>query len=183
MNEYTCEKCGSHIYEQVTQTQVRCLQCNHMSIFDGLPKKEFYLSPDAGLLDLVEREEHIPAPLVKRFINYFMDIFVLVLLMMVLQFLPIFSSTGTTPDDMLTVIVFLLLPVYYIFMEYKFGKTVGKFITRTKVVSTKDSGLTLGQCIKRALCRFIPFESISGLLFHGVFWHDSIPGTMVVDDK
>ena len=181
MNQsFICEKCGSTSYEQVTQTQVRCLQCGHMSIFDGLIKKEFELHSDANVLDLVEIQDHVSAPLVKRFINYFIDIFVLVALMMLVQS---FSTLSIESSDVFTSIILILLPIYYILMEYKFGKTIGKFVTRTRVVSTNGSSLTFGQCVKRALCRFIPFESLSGLLFHGTFWHDSIPKTAVIEDK
>ncbi len=179
-SNYICEKCGSASYEQVTQTQVRCLQCGHMSIYDGLIKKEFELHADANVLDLVEIQDHESAPLLKRFINYFVDIFVMVALMMLLES---FTTLNVESSDIFTTIILIFLPVYYTLMEYKFGKTIGKFITRTRVVSTTGSPLTFAQCVKRALCRFIPFESLSGLLFHGIFWHDSIPKTVVIEDK
>jgi uncharacterized RDD family membrane protein YckC len=67
-------------------------------------------------------------------------------------------------------------------MEQHFGKTIGKYITRTKVVSTTGLPLTQSQCIQRTLCRIIPFNTFSGILFNGNFWHDSISKTMVVED-
>ena len=76
----------------------------------------------------------------------------------------------------------LSFPLYYVIMEYKFGKTIGKFITKTKVVSKDGKPLSIGQCIGRLFCRIIPFERFSGLFSDGVFWHDSIPGTLIVED-
>lgn len=79
-------------------------------------------------------------------------------------------------------IIFL---TYYIAQEALFGKTLGKRIMGTKVVSTDGSKLSLGQVISRTLCRFIPFEAFTFLGNKGVpyGWHDKIPKTKVITTR
>jgi uncharacterized RDD family membrane protein YckC len=72
---------------------------------------------------------------------------------------------------------------YYIGMESLFGKTFGKFITRTRVVNSAGGPPSFGQVVGRSLARFIPFEAFSffGGKGHPVGWHDSLSNTRVVD--
>ena len=46
--------------------------------------------------------------------------------------------------------------LYYGVQEYFWGKTLGKFLTRTMVVSADGDRPTLGQVVGRAFSRFIP---------------------------
>ena len=71
---------------------------------------------------------------------------------------------------------------YYIFMEIKFQKTVGKFITKTKVVKTDGSKPENADIIIRTLCRLIPFDRLSFLFVkNGI--HDFLSTTKVIKDK
>ena len=72
---------------------------------------------------------------------------------------------------------------YYVVMEGLFGATVGKWITRTRVVD--ERGLPPGwrTALWRGLARFIPFEPLSVLLADDDDprgWHDRLPKTRVV---
>jgi uncharacterized RDD family membrane protein YckC len=69
---------------------------------------------------------------------------------------------------------------YYIFLESLFGRTVGKFVTGTKVVNEAGLKPSFGQIIGRSISRIIPFEIFSFLGAEGRGWHDSIPNTYVV---
>lgn len=72
---------------------------------------------------------------------------------------------------------------YFILFEGFFGRTPGKFITRTKVISSKTNKNPLFyQILLRTILRFIPLEWLSFLSDQPVGWHDSISKTKVVDE-
>lgn len=185
-SSFICSSCGNTLYEQFSQTQVRCLNCGYVSEYDtGFKvKKEFELTNESGLLDLIEKQTYVTAPMSKRFINYIIDItciiFIIILIMMLIH------SMGYTlimsENELIQILFLITFPFYYALLEYKFGKTIGKFFTRTKVVSSDGTELSFGQCLIRSFCRIIPFEYVSGLFTSGIFWHDSIPKTLVVED-
>jgi uncharacterized RDD family membrane protein YckC len=93
-----------------------------------------------------------------------------------------------TPSEVntLNVVGFLIGMVtaltYFVVMETVFQRTVGKFITGTKVVSETGSVPTFTQILGRSFARYIPFEAFSFLGNKGfpVGWHDSLSGTRVV---
>lgn len=58
------------------------------------------------------------------------------------------------------------------------GRSLGKLITRTKVVTDNGEPLTWKLAFKRSLCRLIPFDQLSG--WGGHPWHDTITKTCVV---
>lgn len=184
---FTCEKCGGGSYEQFSQTQVRCLHCSSISIYDTgyRPKTEFQLSKDENLLDFEKKVDFIPASLGKRLANYIIDLFFVVFMVLIVaNFFDMYDSIEENKSSgTINILVLIIMLIYYVFMEYKFGKTIGKFITRTKVVSTNGNELSFGQCLGRIFCRMIPFNQLSGLFMSGVFWHDSIPKTLVVEDN
>lgn len=71
---------------------------------------------------------------------------------------------------------------YYWGMEALTGKTVGKFITRTRVVKLDGSRPSGVNILGRTLCRIIPFEAFSFLGTPGKGWHDSIPKIYVINE-
>ncbi len=71
--------------------------------------------------------------------------------------------------------------LYYAVMEMKFQKTIGKFVTKTKVVKMNGEKPTTGDIIARTFCRLIPFDRISFLFVkNGI--HDLLSKTKVVKD-
>ena len=79
-----------------------------------------------------------------------------------------------------TLVGLCILFIYYLFFEGVFGKTIGKMITKTKVISINGDAPDFSDIIGRTLCRFIPFEAFSYLGESGIGWHDSISKTLVV---
>lgn len=73
-----------------------------------------------------------------------------------------------------------ILLFYYFVFEATTSRTLGKFITGTKVVNQNGQTPTRGQIAARTLCRLIPFEAFSFFGAPPVGWHDSIPKTFVV---
>lgn len=140
---------------------------------------------DAGLIqqELRVSEQHIASG-GKRFANYLIDWIVLYLLKIVLLF-GYMRSVDTDMSGYFTSILIsiLLLIVYYTVMESILGKTVGKFITGTRVVYEDFSKPSAGKIFVRSLCRIIPFEPFSCLGSKPTGWHDTIPELWVIDEK
>lgn len=80
--------------------------------------------------------------------------------------------------NILYMVGFYLL--YYVFWESIFARTIGKFITGTKVIDFDEKKPTFGRIIIRSSCRIIPLDAIS-FLFSGDGWHDSISKTFVIN--
>jgi uncharacterized RDD family membrane protein YckC len=78
------------------------------------------------------------------------------------------------------VIAFLIILLYYIVMEGTTGVTIGKLITKTKVVTESGDKPSFGQIVGRSFCRLIPFEAFS-FLGGNPGWHDTITSTFVVN--
>ena len=118
-----------------------------------------------------------------RFINFLIDKFFLWIFWIVHLFLfqdTIDSILGNNSGllNILYMIGFYLL--YYIFWESIFGRTIGKFITGTKVIDFDEKKPSLRRIIIRSLSRIIPFDAIS-FLFSEDGWHDSISKTYVIN--
>jgi len=139
-------------------------------------------------IDLVEPLE--TASLGQRFLNHIIDIVVFYIIS-ILVILMISSFVGTDwiikEGDVVNKLnqYFILISIYTIYysvMEYKFGKTIGKFITKTKVVTEHSLPPTYNTCFLRSIVRIIPFEPISILFDQTQAWHDRWTKTYVVKD-
>jgi uncharacterized RDD family membrane protein YckC len=67
--------------------------------------------------------------------------------------------------------------------ESRFGRTLGKLITSTKVIAQDVVKPGFGRAMVRTLCRFIPFEPFSFFGAERRGWHDSIAKTWVVKSR
>ncbi len=78
----------------------------------------------------------------------------------------------------------VLILVYYTGFEYLFkGKTLGKFITKTRAVTEDNQKMSLKTTFIRTLCRLVPFEAFSFFRDKPGGWHDDWSKTIVIDDK
>ncbi|MFN8206847.1 MAG: RDD family protein [Bacteroidales bacterium] len=75
---------------------------------------------------------------------------------------------------------FCIYMVYYSTLEFAFGRTIAKYITKTKVVDENGRKPSIGKILIRTLCRFIPFEAFSFLGSDNIGWHDEISKTRVI---
>ena len=90
--------------------------------------------------------------------------------------------TDETGEQIPLVPLILSLPTYwgyYILTESWFQKTLGKLLTKTKVVSLEGNKPTFIQIVFRTLSRSIPFEYFS-FLFTVEGIHDRLSKTRVV---
>ncbi len=63
----------------------------------------------------------------------------------------------------------VLFCVYYILLEYFFGKTLGKFIMSIKVVNADNSNITLKTACLRHLGRFKHIFHLQKMFYHDVY--------------
>ncbi|MEI6142836.1 MAG: tetratricopeptide repeat protein, partial [Mariniphaga sp.] len=78
-------------------------------------------------------------------------------------------------------IIVIFIP--YFFFEYFFGKTLGKWLTGTRVVNSSGGKPTVWQILGRTASRFIPFESLTFLGKQKRGLHDTNSETYVVRDS
>lgn len=79
---------------------------------------------------------------------------------------------------------FIVFGGYYILMEYFLGRTVGKFIFKTRVVNKDGKRISLKEAVIRFVSRLIPFEFASlALGVDARAWHDILSKTYVIDAR
>jgi len=114
-----------------------------------------------------------------RFVNFLLDVIAIFIVYVI-------ASLIVMPFFILWIFPFLVFVGvfvgYYIVMESQFQKTLGKMVTKTKVVTLNDEKPTLGDIVVRSFCRLIPFDRFSYLFVRNGF-HDSISSTTVVSDN
>lgn len=90
------------------------------------------------------------------------------------------DTMGTLGEYALGIVILI---VYYMVFETVTGRTLGKYITNTKVLTEDGQKPEADKILYRTLSRMIPFEAFSFLGDEGRGWHDSIAKTVVVDVK
>jgi uncharacterized RDD family membrane protein YckC len=128
----------------------------------------------------------------QRLANYIIDAIAFYILLMIIMFIGgsalagnIEAGDGSGIASILIgtyAITFAVIFGYYTLLEGSKGKTLGKLVTKTKVVTQSGEAMTYGKAFLRTLCRLVPFEFISVFLGQKM-WHDEWTKTMVVKDK
>ena len=131
----------------------------------------------------------------KRLTNYIIDMVVYYILAVIGGAL--YAGFVMTEDELLGfadddamqttlmdyVLGFTIIFLYYFLMELLFkGKTIGKFITKTRAVKINNGPLEAKDAALRSLTRIIPFETFSFLGDVGQGWHDKWTDTQVIED-
>lgn len=122
--------------------------------------------------------------LMARFINYLVDTLIFGILLLLLGELLELILPAPDPNSESIVILFIALIVffgYYVIMESKFQKTIGKYLTKTKVVNSNGTKPEIGDIFRRTACRLIPFDRFS-FLFVSSGFHDKLSDTLVIRD-
>lgn len=147
-----CKKCGN----ELSDTSKFCTQCGE---------------------EIQPGKKILPASILRRCANFLIDRIAAFIIAM------LFIGVGSAIHSTLIVIIgfITLLGGYYVFFEAVFQRTLGKLITKTKVVDMEGKKPTFWRVVGRTFCRLIPFEPLS-YLFGGfpIGWHDSISKTLVV---
>ena len=122
-----------------------------------------------------------------RFIHFIVDTIAFSILPMIATYiLGLFIKPTDSDPPLLMILGGLMLAVgffvYYIFMETKYKKTLGKFITKTRVITIYGKNPEFIDIVKRTLWRLIPYDRFS-FLHIPTGLHDILSETIVVKDR
>jgi uncharacterized RDD family membrane protein YckC len=148
----------------------------------------------SDLLEDVQREINYVDPVhwSVRLANYFIDeVVALGVLVKVFRFAVAYIIDGKNYNNNilfhqdweglmagLKLAIVLTFLYYTLFEVATKGRTIGKILTGTTAITQDGTPFTFKHALLRTLCRFIPFEIISGFFY--MPWHDSITNTVVV---
>lgn len=126
----------------------------------------------------------------QRFTNYIIDFICMMIFIVVFSFILGIVLALVAPSSLYIfeqdnklleyAIGFVAGTIYYATLEGISGQSIGKVITRTKVVTETGEKPDFGTILLRSVCRYIPFEAFSFLGSDPIGWHDSISKTRVV---
>ncbi len=71
--------------------------------------------------------------------------------------------------------------LYYLILEGFFKTTIGKIITRTKLIKFNGAQIHFGDALARTIYRYIPFDPLTYLSEHPVGIHDSLSNTRLLN--
>lgn len=80
-------------------------------------------------------------------------------------------------------LLFFFSGFYYFIFEWKWGKTPGKYVTRSVAVDEYGNPLELRHAAVRALVRYLPFEAFSCIGSPSYGWHDKFAETYVIKES
>jgi uncharacterized RDD family membrane protein YckC len=131
----------------------------------------------------VTRETYKLAPSLKRFLNVFIDQFIITALWMIPVFILSLIFKFSPAKEWVIIATYpVAVFLYYIIAESSYSRTIGKAITKTRVITDTGEKPGLPAIIKRTLCRFIPFEQFS-FIQSDIGLHDRFSRTIVVIDR
>src|ERR1035437_3059242 len=113
------------------------------------------------------KQKEFDSRIVRSYIRFYHFIFdsiaILFFVFILLKVLDIFidSPTKMITNIIVSFISLITFFTYYIVLEYKYKKTIAKFITKTKVVKDNNQILKLTDILIRTICRLIPFDRFS----------------------
>jgi len=145
-------------------------------------------------LKMTEIENEVIAKMAsqwKRFMNYLLDmVFVVIIIFIFFLFLgmvlaivsPSVVSNFRESNVLFEYFIsFITIMIYYTTYETITGRTIAKYITKTKIVTELGEKPNFKTILIRSLCRFIPIEPFSILFNDGSCWHDTISKTKVIN--
>ena len=138
-----------------------------------------------NLLNEFNEPSFEPATTGQRLANYLIDIIVFYLLVFIVS-IALGAIMGVNQSGSYLAIYYLisfgLFFGYYTYLEGSKGKTIGKMVTKTKVLTVSGEPITYSKAFMRTLCRIVPFEFISAFMGTSM-WHDKWVDTIVVKDR
>jgi uncharacterized RDD family membrane protein YckC len=154
----------------------------------NIDKSEFEKIKERATVE-IEQKQKVDSNVVSsgiRFLHYIIDFiiaYLLILVIFIILGLFIKPTSNSFIGELFTYITILgAFFAYYAIMEIKFQKTIGKFITKTKVVKIDGNKPNVSEIIIRTICRLIPFDGISYLFVKNGL-HDYLSKTKVIKDN
>lgn len=127
----------------------------------------------------------------KRLINLFIDaiiiMFIYLIFIMIVGVIIVKQNADLNQGGVVEFnspyIILAIYVLYYILLEGLFGVTIGKLLTKTKVVTNDGEKVPIGNIIVRSLSRLLFFEVFFFFKPKPVGLHDSLARTIVVNKK
>jgi len=92
------------------------------------------------------------------------------------------SLTPYNKDSTTNAVIVSFVLFYFPLLEYFYGKTLGKVVTKSSVVRKDGNKITFFQALVRACFRLVPANLVLSLGKNPTSFHDRMSGTMVVKD-
>jgi len=126
---------------------------------------------------------------IKRFLNWAIDglvisIFGIVSFISIAPMIIKYGFFDWIEKDITYDLTFTILPIYlfyYLIFEGLFKTTIGKIITKTRLIKLNGERINFGNALTRRICRFIPFEQLSYLSKNPVGLHDNFSNTRLLN--
>lgn len=151
------------------------------------------------LLDHIEEQsliEIVPASRGQRFANYCVDLLMTYILGAAIGILIAFVLLYTGNEDKVDawsnsnsnrledyLFGFITTILYYTFFEFTTGgKTVGKYVTKTRAITSDGQKMDFATVLARSCCRVVPFDAFSFLGDDASGWHDKWSKTLVIKE-
>lgn len=188
-----CDFCGAHF-----SNEQRSVTYEDESSIDEADIEEEIVQDDGNLR---------PVDFGKRLLNFAVDFMVLIALFVLLLVIndsynffdfPSIEALNENPEilneqgnqEEIYLVICTIFILYTFVTEYYFRKTLGKFVTHTKVVSTSGRPLNVGQLLLRAVIKTVAlsYEPFVFLASYFIFFkhkalHDQLSKTMVVESN
>ena len=170
-----CSKCGAKLREGA----IFCKDCGEKLKGTKEHVVERQILSSSGGADI-----HPNAFPLKRFLNFVIDYVAIYILSYALGYVlaSIDNNFAYQEDSVYYIVSALILVLYYSCSEYWWGKTLGKFVTKTRVVLNEEGAVDYWTALKRSLIRLIPFEFFSLDNKTRMLWHDRWTNTRVADE-
>lgn len=112
-----------------------------------------------------------------RFLNFLIDLLVCLFIIFVLAYsLNVLVNKHMLFGSFIVIATYIL---YYVILEMRFQRTLGKMLTKTKVVTINEEVPSSTDIIIRSVVRVIPFDHFTFLLMRNGL-HDRLSNTKVV---
>lgn len=186
-----------------------CIKCNHQQWSDDkkmicdITKNPVHFEDSCNLFEenkelqlkyeneVKSKIHYKNASIGKRITNYCIDILSIGLIEFVIAvILLIFYSIDSELYSLVFIndigrilFVILLNIIYYTLFESISGKSLGKYITRTKVINLNGEKTVWTIILLRSVCRLIPFDQLSFLVSNEKGWHDKLSKTIVIEEQ
>ncbi|PSL47459.1 RDD family protein [Chitinophaga niastensis] len=138
-------------------------------------------TPDDLLGDLQDGTVQEPATKSQRFGNFIIDYVIAMAVLMAIAFMLGLQQIVLAEYEYQLIFVLLYVGYCFIMEAFANGRTIGKMITKTRVVRYDGQPLSPLTVLGRSFSRIVPFEAFSGL--GDAPWHDKWTNTEVIKDK
>lgn len=108
-----------------------------------------------------------------RILNFIIDLSIITLIALFVDLIFTISTSFETK-------YYLIYFFYYLLFESISGQTVGKIVTKTKVIKRNNKKANFLNIFSRSILRLIPFDSFSYLFGTEQGFHDLLSGTKLI---